>query len=261
MTECLGPKSALVGQARLLARDRSERASSGLAVFEGVRLGEEALAAGLVVEYVLYSDQLTQRERGAALLSALQGAGIRAYRCTPEALDRAADTETPQGVVGVFQPRTWSLDDIGEGLVIVLENLQDPGNMGTVIRSLEGLGGAGAAVVGGVDPYNPKVVRGAMGSLFRLPVVKGEIGPVLRGLQQRGWRIYTADAHGPLLPWTADLRGRAAVVIGNEGAGPSDEARSLSGGVIRIPMEGRTESLNASVAASLLVYESLRQRS
>jgi len=97
MMETLGPKSVLVQRARLLARDRSERAASGLAVFEGVRVGEEALAAGLPMEYVLYSDHLTQRERGSALLRALSGAGVPVHRCTPEALDRAADTQSPDG--------------------------------------------------------------------------------------------------------------------------------------------------------------------
>lgn len=260
MPEPLSPKNVLVQQARLLARDRKERTQRRLAVLEGIRLAEEAVATGIPIEYALYSSQLIERERGAQLLAALQRAGVRCHLCTPEALERAADTQTPQGIVAVFRPRERSWDELGPGLVVVLDNLQDPGNLGTVIRTLEALGGGGAVVAGGVDPYNPKVVRGAMGSLFRLPVLKAEIAQALQALKRAGRRIYVADAGGDIAPWQADLRERAAVVIGNEGAGPSAAARSVADGIIQVPMEGPTESLNAGVAASLLIYEAKRQR-
>lgn len=260
MTQPLGPKNQLVQQARTIARERKEREATGLAHLEGIRLAEEALAAGVAVEYVLYSDDLTRRERGEALLAALSEAGVALHQVTPEALQRAADTQTPQGIVALFRPRPRTIAEMGPGLVALLDNLQDPGNLGTLIRSLEALGGGGAVVSGGVDPYNPKVVRGAMGSLFRLPVVKLGLAEGLDQLAARGRRIYVADAGGELLPWQADLAGGAALVIGNEGAGPSPLARERADGVVSIPMEGPTESLNAGVAASLLIYEALRQR-
>lgn len=260
MTEALGPKNALVQQARAVARDRREREATGLAHLEGIRLAEEALAAGVPIEYLLYAADLTERPRGRSLLEAIRQRGIRAYEVTPSALERAADTQSPQGIVGLFRPHPRTLDDLGPGLVVVLDNLQDPGNLGTLLRSLEALGGGGAVVAGGVDPYNPKVVRGAMGSLFRLPVVKLELAEALDGLKNQGRRLYVADAGGDLLPWQADLTQGAALVIGNEGAGPSDLACDRADGVVSIPMEGPTESLNAGVAASLLIYEAMRQR-
>lgn len=261
MTELLSPRNPLVHQARLLARDRKEREQTGLAVLEGVRLAEEAVGAGVALEYVLATEELTQRERGAALLERLQERGAAVHWVAPDTLARAADTQTPQGILVVYRPRTWRLADIPAGLVAVLDNLQDPGNLGTVIRSLEALGGAGVVVAGGVDPANPKVVRGAMGSLFRLPVVKLEIGQALRGLREQGRPVYVADAGGELTPWRAKLSGSAVLVIGNEGAGPGETARSLADGIVSIPMPGPTESLNAGVAASLLIYEAMRQRS
>lgn len=260
MTEALGPKNALVQQARAVARERKEREATGLAHLEGVRLAEEALAAGLPIEYLLYASDLAERPRGRQLLEQIRQRGVLAYEVTPQALERAADTQSPQGIVGLFRPRVRTLADLGPGLVLVLDNLQDPGNLGTVIRSLEALGGGGAVVAGGVDPYNPKVVRGAMGSLFRLPVLKLELADALDGLRKEGRRLYVADAGGDLLPWQADLAHGAALVIGNEGAGPSAVARQRADGVVSIPMEGPTESLNAGVAASLLVYEAMRQR-
>jgi len=259
MTEPLGPKNSLVTQARLIARERKEREATGLAHLEGIRLAEEALSAGLAIEYALYSADLTRRERGEALLGALQAAGVRTHLVTAEALERAADTQSPQGIVLLFRPRPRSLSEIGPGLVVVLDNLQDPGNLGTVIRSLEALGGGGVVLAGGVDPYNPKVVRGAMGSLFRLPVVKLGLAEALAALQAQGRRIYVADAGGELLPWQARLHQGAALIIGNEGAGPSDISRQMADGVVSIPMVGPTESLNAGVAASLLIYEAMRQ--
>jgi len=260
MTDALGPKNALVQQARAVARERKEREATGLAHLEGIRLVEEALAADLPIEYLLYAADLAERPRGRTLLEAIGQRSIPAYEVTPQALERAADTQSPQGIVGLFRPRVRTLADLGPGLVLLLDNLQDPGNLGTVIRSLEALGGGGAIVAGGVDPYNPKVVRGAMGSLFRLPVAKLELAEALDGLKGQGRKLYVADAGGDLLPWQADLAHGAALIIGNEGAGPSPLSRQRADGVVSIPMEGPTESLNAGVAASLLIYEAMRQR-
>lgn len=260
MTELTSTRNPLVHQARLLARDRKERAASGLAVLEGVRLAEEALIAGVDLEYILYSDQLTERERGAAVLAGLLQRGVRLYRCTPDVLAKAADTQTPQGIIGIFRPRRWELADLGAGPVLVLDQVQDPGNLGTALRSAEALGGGGIVLAGGVDSHNPKVVRAAMGSLFRLPVVRGELAEALTALKAAGRRLYVADAAGDLTPWTANLAEPVAIVIGNEGAGPSQAARRLVDGIVTIPMAGPAESLNAGVAASLLLYECLRQR-
>lgn len=259
MTEALSPRNPLVQNARLLARDRKQREASGLAVLEGVRLAEEACATGVPVQYALYADTLSERDRGAALLERLRQAGVPLHYVAPDTLARVADTESPQGIVAVFRPRRWALEDLGPGLVVLLDNLQDPGNLGTVIRSAEAFGGAGVVVSGGVDPYNPKVIRGAMGSLFRLPIVKATTEAALQALRRGGRRVYVADAGGDLMPWTAQLGAGAVLVIGNEGAGPSPIVRALADGVISIPMPGPTESLNAGVAASLLVYEAMRQ--
>lgn len=260
MTEPLGPKNQLVQQARAIARERKEREATGLVHLEGIRLAEEALAGGVAMAYALYSEDLARRERGAALLAGLARAGVALHLVTPEALERAADTQTPQGIVALFRPRARSVAEMGPGLVVVLDNIQDPGNLGTVIRSLEALGGGGAVVAGGVDPHNPKVVRGAMGALFRMPVVKLPLEQALEELKAQGRTLYVADAGGELLPWQAGLARGAALIVGNEGAGPSALARERADGVVSIPMEGPTESLNAAVAASLLIYEALRQR-
>lgn len=260
MKELLGPRNPLVQQARLLSRDRAERTAGGLAVLEGVRLAEEALATGLHLEYALYTEGLGTRPRGADLLKALADRRTPLHPCSEEALSRAADTESPQGIVAIFRQQVWRWEQIGPGLVLILENVQDPGNLGTVLRSLDGMGGAGLVLVGGVDPYNPKVIRGAMGSLFRLPVMRATLAEAVEAVRASGRRLYAADLGGAQAPWQANLRGDAAVLVGNEGAGPSAEALAAVQGIISIPMSGGAESLNAGVAASLLAYEAMRQR-
>lgn len=261
MTELMSARNPKVELVRLLARDRRERESSGLALLEGVRLAEEAIRAALPVEYALYTAELAQRERGADLLQALRRAGTPLHEVSAQTLERAGDTRSPQGIVALFRPRQYRLEQLGPGMLILTDELQDPGNLGAIIRSLEAFGGAGVVVCGGVDPFSPKVVRGAMGSLFRVPVVKVSLAEALAELKAQGRPIYLAEAGATLLPWSVDLTRDLVLVVGNEGAGPSEAARHAASGMICIPMAGATESLNASVAASLLLYEALRQRS
>ncbi|HLO02438.1 MAG TPA: RNA methyltransferase [Symbiobacteriaceae bacterium] len=275
--EPLGPKSQVVQLCERLGRERRAREESGLALLEGVRLVEEALHSGVALEQVLWSEELTAKPRGEALLAELAAAGVKLTAVTPAALARAADTESPQGIVGLFRPRHWRLDELGPGLVLLLENLQDPGNLGTILRSMEALGGAGVVLAGGVDPYNPKVVRSAMGALFRLPLIRTSLAEAIGGLRgrPRGCNllrgqtgdllgdcrpVWVADLGGAHAPWQADLATDAVLIIGNEGNGPSPEAVAAADGVVTIPMPGPTESLNAGVAAALLLYEAMRQR-
>jgi TrmH family RNA methyltransferase len=260
MIEQMGPRNPLVQQAKLLAQDRKERATQNRAVLEGVRLAEEALAAGVAIEYALVTERLSERERGERLLADLRSAGVELHLCKENALERAADTQSPQGIVAVFRPRTWDLADLGDGPILLLDNLQDPGNLGTIIRSMDAFSAGGLVISGGVDPFNPKVIRSAMGGLFRLPVILADAEKALRQLKAQGRSVYIADAHGELTPWAADLSRGPVIVIGNEGAGPAPEIIPLADGVISIPMSGLTESLNAGVAASLLLFESIRQR-
>jgi TrmH family RNA methyltransferase len=197
-------------------------------VLEGVRLAEEAVAAKVPLAYALYTAELRTKERGAALLASLGESGAPLYLVSAETLAKTADTRTPQGIIALFQPPVRALAALGPGLVLLLDNLQDPGNLGTVIRTTEAFGGAGLVVCGGVDPYNPKVIRSAMGSLFRLPVIKAPLEEALAGLRAQGRSIFVADAGGAAAPWEVDLRGDAVLVIGNEGAGPAPAAHAAA---------------------------------
>lgn len=262
MARISSPRNALVRLVRALNTDRREREARGEAVIEGIRLTEEALAAGLTLSFFFYTAGLLEKERGRRLVERLAAAGVQGFEVTEEVLERVADTETPQGILAVCAIPRHRPEALPPGLVVVADGIQDPGNLGTLVRGTEALGGAGVAVGGQtVDPWSPKVIRASMGSLFRLPVVTAKAtGPLLEALASRGFRVVTADPGGRRLPWEVDWSGPVALVIGSEAAGPSPAARALAAETVRIPMVGPTESLNAGVAGSLLLYEALRQR-
>ncbi|NLX72539.1 MAG: RNA methyltransferase, partial [Bacteroidales bacterium] len=146
--------------------------------------------------------------------------------------------------------------------VIVLENLQDPGNLGTIIRSADACG-FDAVILSkdSADPYNPKVIRSTMGSLFHIPIIiEEDFDGFLNELRSRNIRLVAAHTRDALSCWQADLTGNVAIIIGNEGNGLSEHILELADMTVMIPMKGKAESLNASAAASMLIYECMRQR-
>ena len=145
---------------------------------------------------------------------------------------------------------------------MILESIQDPGNLGTIIRTGEGAGISGVIVnKETVDLYNPKTIRGTMGSIYRIPVIVAQdLVSVVKELQQRGVEVFAAHLKGTKDMYDMDFRGGCAFLIGNEGNGLSDELSDVADTYLRIPMEGEVESLNAGIAASLLMYETKRQR-
>ena len=192
-------------------------------------------------------------------------AGCR-YELISDAVCRhLSDTRTPQGVTALVKKQETPLEEILAGdenpCLFLLENLQDPGNMGTILRTSEGAGVSGIIINReSVDPYNPEVIRSTMGAIFRMPfVVVDDFEDVLRRLKEAGVRTFAAHLDGEDF-YRQDYRGGCAFFIGNEGNGLSEELAARADGRIRIPMKGQVESLNAAVAATVLMYETLRQR-
>jgi TrmH family RNA methyltransferase len=248
-----------VKHSRSLLADRRERRRERLFVLEGVRLVADALAGGAALELVLYApEQLAATAAGQTLLGRI-AALPAAYQATPQAVAAAADTVHPQGVVALAR---WPEQAPGRpGIILVLDGIQDPGNLGTLLRSAEAIGVAQVLCVAGTaDIYSPKVVRAAMGAHFRLATEQD------LGWEQVGERlafvdhIYAASATATMPYYAADWRQPTALIIGNEAHGLSAEAQSLATGLISIPMRGPAESLNAAVAGSVILFEALRQR-
>lgn len=176
-----------------------------------------------------------------------------------------SETISPQGILAVVRQAEYTWDDlVSEGRpVVILESLQDPGNLGTIFRTGEGAGIGGILMNRGTaDPYGPKTVRATMGSVFRVPhLVCDSIAAAASRLKAEGYRLYAAHLAGTNLYTDEDYRSTpCAFLIGNEGNGLTEETSALADVLVRIPMEGRVESLNAAVAASLLMYEAFRQR-
>jgi TrmH family RNA methyltransferase len=224
-----------------------------------VRLVVDALADGADLQVALYNpDQLSGTPAGAALLDQLAGRAD-CYEASEAAVAAAAETRNPQGVVAAV-----ALTELAPrpGLLLVLDAIQDPGNLGTLLRSAEAAGvGLVLCSQGSADLFNPKVVRAAMGAHFTLPL-RGDLswGELAHELSDSPL-IYAAGAEAAMPYYAADWRQPAALIIGSEAHGISPEGLGMASHHISIPMLGKAESLNAAVAGSIILFEALRQRS
>jgi TrmH family RNA methyltransferase len=240
---------------------RRGRERTGLALAEGVRLLEEALAARVPIRGAAVAPGLEGIPRGTALKSALERAGVRLEAVSDAELEALADTEHPQGVVAVLEPPRWRLQDIVPAAgrpVLVLDAVQDPGNVGTILRTALGLGGAGVvALKGTADLYNSKVLRGSMGALFRLPAVMADTPAYLAWAAGAGVETWVTAADGEPLG-SHRARVPVALVLGNEGAGVGAALAGAARRRVAIPLAAGVESLNVAVAAGILLYEVAR---
>jgi len=225
---------------------------------EGARMAEETPRDRVVEAFA--SESFAAREENSALCRSL-GAELVDDRV----MAAMSDTRTPQGILLVVRRREASPEALLSAprpLIVVLERLQDPGNLGTILRTAEGAGVSGMILSADtVDIYNPKVIRSTMGSVYRVPFACAEDLPgAVRRLKASGVRVCAAHLAGSVAYDEEDYTGPTAFLIGNEGAGLSEELTSLSDCRVRIPMGGRLESLNAAVASAVLMYEAARQR-
>ncbi len=252
-------KNATVKHFRSLMADRKDRRRERLFIVEGVRLAEEALGSQAEVVASLYDgEQLVATERGQALLQAISGMP-NALAATPEVLQAVSDTVTPQGVImAVRWPQPEPAD---RGVRLVLDAVQDPGNVGTLLRTALATGVTQVICISGTaDVYSPKVVRSAMGAHFRLPVVQDVHWDEAPSLLIDSDHVYAAVAGASMPYYAADWRQPSALIVGNEANGVSEQGLTVATKQISIPMVGPVESLNAAIAGSVILFEALRQR-
>lgn len=249
-----------VKRVRELLSKRSERDASAAFVVEGVRLVEEAIASHWPVELALYSGQLSLR--GQKILADLANSGADIEEIASHVMDGLTDTETSQGILAVIRRREIAFPDGGDFFVIA-DAVRDPGNLGTLIRTCAAAGVDGLILTpGSVDPFAPKVIRAGMGAQFRLPIHTADWDGISTELHSRPMpvRILLSDVEGGRTSWQSDLRSPLALVIGSEAEGVSAAARLAADDRIHIPMPGHGESLNAAIAAGILIFEVVRQR-
>jgi TrmH family RNA methyltransferase len=240
---------------------RSLRWSEGVCVLEGPDLVASALAAGVEFEGI-YVDQAQVRHGSPELYEIAARHGVRVYSLAPGVLEKIADATTPQPVLAAVRLPVMAVDAIAaEGLVLVLHDVRDPGNAGTLIRSADAAGATAVVFTGhSVDPFNPKTLRATAGSIFHLPVAVGELASTLHSFTSRGASTFATVVRGGVDHREVDYSTATVVVIGNEADGLDDQSIALCDAAISIAMAGSSESLNAGVAGSLIAFEAMWRR-
>lgn len=241
-----------------LQKKKKVRDEQGVFIAEGLKMYREAPSER--IEKVYLSATLAEQETGRQIRRE-----VNAEIVEDRIIKTVSDTQTPQGIITVVRRGRYKYEPIITApapLLLILENLQDPGNLGTIFRTAEGAGVTGIIMSREtVDIYNPKTIRATMGSIYRMPFsYHDDLSQVLADLKQQNIISYAAHLSGTAAYDTFDYRCGSAFLIGNEGAGLSEETAAGAANYLRIPMSGQVESLNASIAAAILIYEANRQR-
>jgi len=256
-----GKHNALVKELRQ-AFARGELTASGECAIEGMRIVEEAIRSGLRFRAVFFSE--SAQTRASRLLPQI-GSHVETVLLPDRLFASVVPSETPQGVAALVHVKKFQVDEILEsdstGPLLVVAGVQDPGNLGTILRSAEAFGAQGVLLgEGTVSAYNSKTVRASAGSVFRVMTAKIQMAEVVAELRARRFRVLATSSHkGSTLAGT-DLASGVAIFIGNEGSGLDKKLLAQMDGLIMIPHSPRVESLNAGVAASIILYEAARQR-
>lgn len=254
------PQNALVKDLRR-AFARSELVAGGHCAIESVRIVEEAIRSGLRFRAVFFAESAEDVAR--RLLPQI-GAQVETLSLPDAVFASAVATESPQGVAALVKLKDFDLEDAlrpTPPLLLVVCGVQDPGNVGTMLRSAEAFGASGVLLAENTaNPLNPKVVRASAGSLFRLPVLRVKSAETISQLRERGLRLVASSSHRGGRLDQADLSGPLAIFVGSEAAGLSKDILKQMAEVIAIPHSPDVESLNAAVAASILLYEASRKR-
>lgn len=241
--------------------EKKHRTRQGKYIIEGIHLVQEALEHSAAIECIAYDiDRGIPNELGKyTRTSDVEWIGV-----SPAVIAKCTDTVTPQAVFAVIRKDDKQADELlrkPDSLVIVLDRLQDPGNVGTIIRSADAAGADGVILGrGSADVYNPKTIRSTMGSFFHLPVVEADLRVILPEAKELGVTLVSTSLAAEHSCYSYDFKGSRWIVIGNEGSGVSEEINELVDDAVIIPSKGQAESLNAAMAATVLLFEAMRQR-
>ncbi len=258
MIEITSVSNPLIKEIKSLHKKKA-RQKTGLFIIEGIKIIKEALDNNYFLKYILYTDELKNTQEGRDFFKEIENLTNLIY-VSENVFREISDTESPQGIIGLAMVNYRSIEEISNSkpsFYIYLDSLQDPGNMGTIIRSGDGFNIDGIIISEGtVDPYNSKVVRATMGSIFRMPIYFVRDGlESLQSLKEKGMKLISTCLDTDKSLKEVDFKESIILTIGNESQGVSKEVFDLSDDLIKIPMPGKAESLNAAVAASIIMYE------
>lgn len=252
------PSNPLIKQARAL-RQKKTRDESQLFLVEGILHVGSAAEAGWEFDTLLYAPERLKSGFGHELVEKLTASGTRSQAVAEAAFESLAEKENPQGLAGIVRQKTRSLDSLATRsapLLVALVAPQDPGNVGTILRTVDAVGADGLILLdGGADPYHPSAVRASMGTLFWIPFAQASFADFAHWANAGGWRIIGTSAHGNVDYHQLKLNERPTVLLlGNEQKGLSHEQIATCDELVSLPMRGRASSLNLAVAAGVLLY-------
>jgi TrmH family RNA methyltransferase len=263
MIEITSPKNPKIKQIKSLYR-RKVRWDMGLFIVEGIKIVEECIDNNYPLDNIIYSDELLNTNGGGEIYRKIKSHNNLIY--VPNKLFKEiSDTENPQGIMAIAKITKRSIEELYKlknPLVLFLEEVQDPGNMGTIIRTADAFNIDGIIISeGSVDIYNPKVIRSTMGSIFRMPIyyIENNI-ETIEGLKNMGFKIFATSLEGKDYIYNIDFKNSSLILMGNESKGLSTELNILANKRIKIPILGGAESLNVAIASSIIMYEGIKQR-
>jgi TrmH family RNA methyltransferase len=233
-------------------------------LIEGLHLLETAISAGVLILEIFFTSDFSLSGKGRRILKALSKKTIQMCEVSENIMRKLADTATPQGIMALVAHTPLTLSDLPmkkDPLLTVIDGIQDPGNLGTIIRSSDAAGADGVILLPGTcDPFLPKVIRSTAGSIFHIPVLQEDPPGLVKWLRERGIRLAVTSASSGESVFHAKLRGPIALLFGNEARGVGEGLRRSADVLLRIPVYGKAESLNVASAAAICIYEAVRQR-
>ena len=236
-------------------KEKKHRIKSNKYLIEGLRFVEEAIKSKVSIDSIIFTESF--KEKNPELFLKINE-NIKLIQMNEALLKQLCSTENPQGIVGVINMQNKELKS-GE-LVVLVDKVQDPGNMGTIIRTAHAAGAAGIVMTKGtVDIYNDKTLRSTMGSIFYIPIVEDDSLDLVKSLKKEGYKLVVSSLQGKNNFVEENLQGKVMIAVGNEGNGVSDEVYDIADIKVKIPMPGEAESLNVAVATSIMIYEKIRQ--
>ncbi|BDU85981.1 RNA methyltransferase [Clostridium perfringens] len=236
-------------------KEKKHRIKSNKYLIEGLRFVEEAIKSKVSIDSIIFTESF--KEKNPELFLKINE-NIKLIQMNEALLKQLCSTENPQGIVGVINMQNKELKS-GE-LVVLVDKVQDPGNMGTIIRTAHAAGAAGIVMTKGtVDIYNDKTLRSTMGSIFYIPIVEDDSLDFVKSLKKEGYKLVVSSLQGKNNFFEENLQGKVMIAVGNEGNGVSDEVYDIADIKVKIPMPGEAESLNVAVATSIMIYEKIRQ--
>ncbi|MDO4534980.1 MAG: RNA methyltransferase [Clostridium perfringens] len=256
MTNIESKSNSLFKDLKKLKDKKKYREEKKQYIIEGFRFVKEAIKSNSSLDYIIITEEFYEKEK--AFVDLLKIEGLKIIIMSRILLDELCDTENPQGIIAVVKIENSILKT--GNTVILVDKVQDPGNMGTIIRTAHAVGARGVIITKGtVDVYNDKVLRSSMGSIFYVPIIEDYHLDMVKDLRRQGYRLLVSSLQGENNFFEEDLKGNIIIAVGNEGNGVSDEVYEISDIKVKIPMPGNSESLNVAIATSVMMYEKLRQ--